>query len=447
MNRWQKIMDEAFKQMEEIRKRAERENRALTPEDLSKRAELKATIEAADRELKDFEGEEELRKHLYGDPNAGSGRMVDPGQPGEGYRMTGPGSDHRAAVGIRKGRTYRDLFGRDLDNGGFKDSREFFAVAQSGKYDPRLITRALTIESPSSGGFLVPGDTSAQIHDVALESEIVFPRCTVEPMISDTKKINGTEIGDHSQNLYGNMVGYWTAEGGTLQEKTPKFRQMQLMARKLTVLFKYSNEWKEDVPGSENKLATLAGNGLSWYRDKALLKGTGAGEPLGLLNADCTIEVAKEANQSADTIVYSNLANMVGRIHPACFSNATWIFHITAIPQLLQLSIPVGTGGSAVPVLTESNGVWRVLTRPAIFTEKTAKIGDRGDAILADLTQYVCGLRREFRFETSNGPGFTTDESYGRLIARLEGQPLWDESLTLEDGSTTVSPFVTLAAR
>jgi hypothetical protein len=34
-----------------------------------------------------------------------------------------------------------------------------------------------------------------------------------------------------------------------------------------------------------------------------------------------------------------------------------------------------------------------------------------------------------------------------RLIARLDGQFLWDSALTLKDGSTTVSPCITLQTR
>jgi hypothetical protein len=40
-----------------------------------------------------------------------------------------------------------------------------------------------------------------------------------------------------------------------------------------------------------------------------------------------------------------------------------------------------------------------------------------------------------------------TDEIYARLIERHDGEPLWDSPLTLEDGTTTVSPFVALAER
>ena len=138
---------------------------------------------------------------------------------------------------------------------------------------------------------------------------------------------------------------------------------------------------------------------------------------------------------------------MLGRLHPGCFNNSVWICQVSAIPQLLQLSLAVGTAGSAVPVLSESGGVWKILTRPVIFTEKTEKLGDLGDILLADLSQYVVGLRSEMRFDTSIHVHFNTDELLSRLIERHDGQPLWDAPLTLEDGTTTVSPFVTLAER
>ena len=68
-------------------------------------------------------------------------------------------------------------------------------------------------------------------------------------------------------------------------------------------------------------------------------------------------------------------------------------------------------------------------------------------AMLADLSLYVIGLRAEMRIDTSQHLYFDTDELAVRLIERHDGQPLWDEALTLEDGTTTVSPFVTLAER
>ncbi|GAG17969.1 unnamed protein product, partial [marine sediment metagenome] len=184
-----------------------------------------------------------------------------------------------------------------------------------------------------------------------------------------------------------------------------------------------------------------------WFRDKAFLKGSGAGQPLGILNGPCVIEVAKETGQSADTIIYDNLLKMLSQLWMGSFQNAVWVAHPTTIPMLGTLSVDTGTGGSHIPVMRESDGKFQILTRPVLFTEKTEPLGTVGDIMLADFSQYVIGLREEMRIDFSPHLYFSTDEMAARLIERHDGFPLWDEHLTLEDGSTTVSPFVTLEAR
>jgi HK97 family phage major capsid protein len=341
---------------------------------------------------------------------------------------------------------YHSLFGNRQDYTWKDESIDFFHAVVAGRHHPDLRNSAMTEGVPSDGGFLVPVEQSARIHAVSLENELVMPRCFVQPMISNTIHLPAMSIGSHATNLFGGFTASYTAEEGTITEHNPKTRSMELNAKKLTGLLRFSNELVQDIPGGEGQITAICGKGLAWYRDKAFLKGTGAGEPLGILNASCVVAVAKETGQKADTIIYENLTKMLARMYAGGFANSVWVCHQSTIPQLLTLSLSVGTGGAAVPVLNQANGQFTILTRPVIFTEKTATLGDRGDIMLADFSQYVVGLRGEMRFDTSIHVGFTTDELYARLIERHDGQPLWDEPLTLE-GGTTVSPFVVLAER
>jgi HK97 family phage major capsid protein len=405
---------------------AMREGRALTGAEAGVRVEIEAHINELRKNLS--EGPLTLQNSIGHDRMTGNGR---------GYALRGPvdKKDYRSLYGARDGYSWPD-----------KES-SFFDAVFSGRFHPGLRKNSMNETVGSDGAFLVPVEYSSQIHNVSLENEIVMPRCFVQPMKSNEIHIPAMTIGDHSANLYGGFTASYTAEAGTINEANPKVRDMELNAKKLTGLIRFSSELAADIPGGEGQIIQICGKGLSWYRDRAFLKGSGAGEPLGLLNAGCTITVAKESGQKADTIVYENLTKMVGRLHPACFNNSVWICQVSAIPMLLQLSMAIGTGGSAIPVLSESGGVWKILTRPVLFSEKTEKLGDKGDIILADLSQYVVGLRSEMRFDMSIHVHFQTDELLARLIERHDGQPLWDAPLTLEDGSTTVSPFVTLAER
>ena len=100
---------------------------------------------------------------------------------------------------------------------------------------------------------------------------------------------------------------------------------------------------------------------------------------------------------------------MFARLAPGSFGSSVWVANSTAIPQLLQLSIPIGTSGSHVPVMTESDGQFRILTRPVIFTEKVPALGTLGDIGLYDFSHNVVGLRADFSLAKSSHLGSASD--------------------------------------
>ncbi len=66
--------------------------------------------------------------------------------------------------------------------------------------------------------------------------------------------------------------------------------------------------------------------------------------------------------------------------------------------------------------------------------------------ILADLSQYVVAERAR-DFLSSVHVRYIYDEGCFRTRYRVDGQPLWHQSVTPKNSSTTQSPFITLAAR
>ena len=119
-----------------------------------------------------------------------------------------------------------------------------------------------------------------------------------------------------------------------------------------------------------DKLIEIIGKGSSFYTDAALIGGSGAGQPLGLLNSACKIEVAREVGQSANTIVLENINAMVARLYQGGWKNAVWLASQTLLPQLLQLSLSVGTGGSASLIMTEQDGIYKIYGKEILFTEQ-----------------------------------------------------------------------------
>jgi HK97 family phage major capsid protein len=356
------------------------------------------------------------------------------------------------------GRRYAEMFPGALSAGkrGFASFDEFLKTVNSGLNDPRLSAAAQGHGEavPTDGGFFVPEQFSAEMLDVSLESEIVRPRAAVYPMSSATRKIAGFDTLDNSAGApYGGLNLQWANEGDTGLNKKAKSRLIQLTAQKAMIFSFASNELIADGMSFDEMLGSALVKSLSWGLDNAFLNGDGAGKPKGVLNDPALIVVTKESGQAANTLLYQNVVNMFSRLHPASVPNSVWVANSTCIPQLLRMQSVVrnaadtdNVGGSAVPIVSQVDGKFSMLTRPIVFTEKVPALSSQGDILLADFSQYAIGIRKEISLERSISPGWQTDESAYRTIVRVDGQGKWNKAFTPKNGST-LSWCVTLQAR
>lgn len=298
----------------------------------------------------------------------------------------------------------------------------------------------------SSGGFSVPEPLAAQWLDDSIESEIIRSRCTVWPMESSSRKVPGWDASDQSSTLFGGFAMEFLAETGEGTKQTGKLRAILLTAKKGAIFVDISNELREDGQGFEAQLDRAMRTSIGYGLDQYFIGGVGAGQPLGIRNDPAKISVAKEAGQKADTIVFESLTKMFSRMYPAGQQRAIWLANNNTIPQLLTLSIAIGIGGSHIPVMTESNGEFRILGRPVVFTSHMPTLGDADDIMFVDLSQYCIGIRRDLKLEKSNIPGWTKDLMSYRALLRFDGQGTWNAPITPRNGAT-LSWCVGLAER
>ena len=242
----------------------------------------------------------------------------------------------------------------------------------------------------------------------------------------------------------------WDAESksdgtNTLGAVQSTLRMIELHAKKAHLLSWVSNEIIADGGTYEDSILDSFAQGTSWGLDVAFFTGSGAGQPLGILNDPALIVVAKETNQTAATIVYLNLVKMFAQIHPVCVDNCIWVVNNTAIPQILTMVYP-GTTYPLPALVQQADGRFTLLTRPVVFTEKVAALGSQGDIMLVDFSQYAIGVRREITIDKSAHVGFASDQTCYRSIVRLDGQGRWDKAYTPRKGNP-LSWCVTLAAR
>ncbi len=250
----------------------------------------------------------------------------------------------------------------------------------------------------------------------------------------------------------GGFVGYWAGEGTAPTATKAQFRRVGADLEKVIALTYLTDELMSDAPALTAFVNREGPNELRFQLEGKVVNGTGAGVPLGLLNATATVSVAKEAGQAAATVVTENVTKMWSRMPMYLMAGAKWYVNQEILPQLVTLSIAVGVGGQIVPsqiYAYPSAGFpfGQLFGRPVQPVEYCPALGSVGDIILANMGEYFVIENGGVQSASSIHVAFTTDETALRFTYRVNGFPWWTNSMTPYKGSNALSPYITLAAR
>jgi HK97 family phage major capsid protein len=235
----------------------------------------------------------------------------------------------------------------------------------------------------------------------------------------------------------------WTEEAQNRTETEPQFKQMELKAHELSGYAVSSNVLLQDAGfGLEKFLMTLFAKSIAWHEDYAFLQGNGVGKPLGILNAKAALSVTRNAGGS---VKFVDVATMLSKLLPSSLNRAIWVIHPYVLAQLVQLADAAGR-----VVWVPNNGGAQSKVPGTLFgldvhtTEKVPALGTKGDVMLVDPTMYVIGDRMQIEVAASEHVNFLKNQTTWRVVERVDGQPWLDNVITLQDGASTVSPFVVL---
>lgn len=325
------------------------------------------------------------------------------------------------------------------------------ASTPAGRVDARLTTRSasgLNETNPSDGGFLVQKDFVNDLLKRTYETGILASKVKKIPLTTNANGIKINAIDETSRangSRWGGIQTYWESEAEQLTGSKPKFRTMDLSLKKLTGLCYVTDELLQDAAALENVIREGFAEEFGFKIDDAILSGTGAGQPLGILNSGSLVKVEKESNQT-EKITVENLVKMWSRLWSRSRANSVWYINPEIEPLLYTLKvgdrpvyIPAG-GLSDTPYAT-------LFGRPVMPLEQCSAVGDVGDIILADFGQYLLIDKGGINATSSIHVRFLYDENVFRFIYRVDGQPIWNKALQPYKGSATVSPFVALAKR
>jgi len=339
---------------------------------------------------------------------------------------------------------------------------QLIAVAHSSlgnhRVDPRLVPQAaisgMSETVPSDGGFLVQKDFSDVLLQRTYELGQISSRVFRVPISANSNGVKINAIDEDSRvdgSRWGGVLAYWQNEADTKVASKPKFRQIEIQLQKLTGLCYSTDELLNDAAALEAVIMRTFPEEFNFKVEDAIVNGTGAGQPLGIMNSGAVLEVAKDAGDTGVTLSTNDVINMWGRMWAASRKNAVWIINQDVETKLYPLTLGTGTAVQLLyfPPGTPGNSdqYGRLMGRPVIPVEYCATLGTPGDIILADFSQYVMGDKGAPTAASSIHVRFLNDETTFRFVYRVDGQPTWKKPLTPKNGSNTLSPFVRLAVR
>lgn len=326
--------------------------------------------------------------------------------------------------------------GEVLDDGGFKSIGELACAVKYGDKKGRL-------KDLMSGdvGILIPPKFASEILKLDGEGEIVMPRATNIPA-GDPPDAPFTipYLQQGNDGALGGVELVWTGEGKPVADvNDPNLKDLTLTPQEVSGMATLSNKTLQNWEASGALIQSLLRQAYINGRDYKFLRGSGAGCPLGILNAPGAIEINRDTSA---TVKYIDLVTMFSRLY-AGDGEPVWTINQTLMPTLMTLQDPAGhyifNAGDATKGIPAT-----LLGLPIKWNGKTPLLGKKGDVMLAKLKYYLTKAGSGPYIAISEHVKFTTNKTVFKIVANIDGQPWVLNPLKLEDGETTVSPYVIL---
>jgi HK97 family phage major capsid protein len=339
-------------------------------------------------------------------------------------------------------------------------------IAIAGKPEGSLQREKLVIASraisgmstsvPSDGGYLIQAQFTNALLDKPEEVSQISSRATKIPIGMGFDSLEAPFIEETSRatgSRWGGVQTYREGESLYPSGTKPKIGEFSIRLYDLISVCYANNRQLQNAPALET-IITKAFRSENFFKlDDEVVRGTGAGQCIGITIAPGTVTVSKETGQKADTIITENINKMFNALLAASRGTACWFYNQECEPQLETLSLAIGTGGVLMPMFqyagngTNNSPVNKLKGLPAFPVEQASALGDLGDIILADMTKYILIDQGGIQARSSIEVKFLENEKTFQFIYRVNGAPMLKSAITPYKGAATYSHFVILQAR
>ncbi len=324
--------------------------------------------------------------------------------------------------------------------------------AASGEgFDDRLFAAGtgMNTVNMSEGGFAVPAEVAPGLERGMFAGGEILSRVDARTITGDAIAYNVIdETSRATGSRAGGVQGYWVDQGTAPTASSIKLARLEMKLRKVATLGYMTDELVADATALGGELESAFTDELIFQVEDAIVEGTGAGQPLGYLNAPCLVSVAKETGQAAASILVANLSKMWARIPARSKSSVVWLINVDTEPMLDLLTIPAGTAAVEPRMVTyDAQGTLRIKGQPVVRVEYCSTLGTVGDIAAVDLSRYRLIRKGGPQTASSMHVRFTQGEQTFKATYRVDGQPVPRSAITPFKGTSTLSPFVVLATR
>ncbi len=304
----------------------------------------------------------------------------------------------------------------------------------------------------ADGGFLVPPEYRKEIWTAITAQSEFMNRIDLTPTSSNNVNM-AVDQNAPWDNTSGIQV-YWRQQAATMTQSKPIFQNRQVPLNELYAFVPATDELLADTPQLNNHLGTKAPAKMTYAIDDGIIRGTGQGQPLGMLINNPSAQTIT-ANATASTgYSVTDLANMYPHmIQPMGVSNevpsAVWVM----TPRSYAFLLTLATGTAGYPLaLTNQNIAGRIVLTaasiPIIVSQHVPGYDQAGAVSLVNFEGYK-GFNKEsgFDFQSSIHLFFDSGATAFRWTYRFGGEPMLRSTITSpNDTGNALSHAVLLGA-
>ena len=315
--------------------------------------------------------------------------------------------------------------------------------AQKAHADGSYSKAAMAESAGTTGGWLVPVEYGSMV-EAMIGDLSVLRKAGVQNVQMAGKEMEIPVVDIETAPTAGNTsyaggaIAYWISEAGSITESEPSFKLIRLVAHKLAGFALASNEVANDARESiDGLLSRSFAKAIASQENYQFFNGTGGGLPRGILQSGAFTGIARSA---ASAVALADIAGLEAKLF--IDARGAYFYNPSVLAKLIQIvSNPISWMENA------RQGVPNLLMgKPFYATGALPAINTAGDITLVDLDSYLVGDRGGLEVAFSEHFKFQNDQGSWRVTRRVDGQPLYDSAVTLENASTTVSAFVGLNA-